>query len=384
MSKRGNGEGSITKRSDGRWQGSVVVGRGADGKLMRKYLYGKTRSEVATKVSEVVQSIKSGEYIRNSDNPTVSEWVDCWLITYKKNAIKSTTFDQYNNLMKAHVKPKLGNRKLVDLKVDHLQSLVNSMHEHGLSTRTIKLTMIILHGAFKQAIKSNLMVKNIVEGVVLPRKEEKEMQIPTSEEQKLLIEELQKDYVGRALVLACYTGLRRGELLALEWTDFDKDARTLSVSKSLSRVNTYDTIGRKTKLIVTTPKSAKSKRVVPLIDSAVKLLIEHKRLQEQYREMVGTMYMDQNLIFSSSIGTYIDPPNLNRKLAKVTKRLGLKNFGPHTFRHCFATRGLEAGISLKVMQEVLGHSSVTVTGDIYTHVLHEHKAKEMEKLSNIF
>lgn len=384
MSKRGNGEGSIVKRTDGRWQGSVVVGRGDDGRLVRKYIYGKTRSEVASKVYEVVRDIKNGDYIRAEKNPIVKEWLDNWLLLYKKNAIKSTTYDQYYNILKAYVKPVLGEKKLIDLNADHLQKLVNGMHEKGLAQRTIKLTMTVLHGAIKQAIKNNLMNKNPVESVVLPRKEKKEMQVLTLEEQKMLLKELQKNYIGRALVLSCYTGLRRGELLALEWSDFDENARTLSVSKGLSRVNTYKNIGNKTELVVTTPKSTKSKRVVPLIDSAVELLIEHRRLQEQYREVVGSMYEDRNLIFSSNTGTYIDPPNLNRKLAKVTEKLGLKKFGPHAFRHSFATRGLEAGISLKVMQEVLGHSSITVTGDIYTHVLQEHKIKEMEKLNEIF
>ena len=149
-------------------------------------------------------------------------------------------------------------------------------------------------------------------------------------------------------------------------------------------VNTYKEEGNKTKLIVTTPKSAKSKRVIPLIDKAYDLLIAHRKKQKKYMEMIGKLYEDNDLIFSSKLGTYIDPTNLNRKLSQVTKMLGIKSFGPHVLRHCFATRGLEANVSLKAMQEILGHSSITVTGDIYTHVMLEQKRKEMNKLNDVF
>lgn len=384
MSKNANGEGSIVRRKDGRWQGSACVGRDNDGKLIRKYFYGKTRKEVSAQVADVIKSVRNDTYILADDNPTVALWLDDWLYTYKRNSIKATTFDQYKNLTSKHIIPYIGDIKLVSLKTDHLQKIINDMHSKGLSRRTIELVKIILHGAFKQAVRNKLMYENVAENVVLPKKEIKDMELPTIEEQQLVIEALQDSYIGRALIFASYTGLRRGELLALEWSDFDEEERTLSISKNLSRVNTYKEEGNKTELVVTTPKSAKSRRVIPLIDKAYDLLITHKQKQVEYKQMLGGLYEENNLIFSSKLGTYIDPTNLNRKLSQVTKEVGVKSFGPHMLRHCFATRGLEADISLKAMQEILGHSSITITGDIYTHVVMEQKRKEISKLNGVF
>ncbi len=183
------------------------------------------------------------------------------------------------------------------------------------------------------------------------------------------------------MLFGLWSGLRRGELLSLTWADFNEAEKTISVTKTLNRVKTYNESGNKTKLVVSEPKTEKSKRVIPLIDKAFDLLLTHKVLQDEYINSVGEFYQDNNLIFSSNLGTYIEPRNLNRKLNEVIEELKLPHLTPHSLRHSFATRGFEAEISLKAMQEILGHSSVTVTGNIYTHVLMDQKRKELNKLN---
>ena len=272
----------------------------------------------------------------------------------------------------------------MDIKAETLQGLINEMYQSKLSVRTIELVRIILHSAFKQALKNKLVYENVVENTVLPKKQRKEIRVMTTEEQELLSKELISSYIGRGHLFGLYTGLRRGELLSLKWSDFDEEGQVIHVNKSLNRVKSYDEEGGKTKLVVTSPKTEKSVRVVPLIEKAYDLLVMHKRIQEEYRKKLGDVYADNNLIFSSNLGTYIDPGNFNRKLTEIAKKAEIPHLTPHVLRHSFATRGLEANVSLKAMQEILGHSSITVTGDIYTHVMLEQKRKEINKLNDVF
>ena len=384
MSKRGNGEGSVCRRPDGRWQGSITIGRDDRGRLIRKYFYGKTRKETSEKLNRAIEELRDNRFINKSDNPTVEQWCHEWLWSYKRNSVKQKTFDQYETILRTHIIPDIGDIRLADLKTMYIQSIINKMYDSGLSHRTIEVMKIVIHAALKQAQRNKLVSENVCENVVLPRKQPKHIRVLNEDEQTKLIAALKDNYIGRGLLFALYTGMRRGEVLALKWSDYDKNEKTISITKALSRVRTYNKNGNKTMLTVTTPKTDTSIRTVPLIDKAVELLAEHKRKQKRYMELVGDYYTDNDLIFSSSRGDYLDPGNFNRKLNKTVKKIGIAQISPHVLRHSFATRGLEAEVSLKAMQELLGHSSITVTGDIYTHILKEQKRKEISKLNDVF
>lgn len=384
MSKRGNGEGSVCRRPDGRWQGSITIGRDNRGRLIRKYFYGKTRKETSEKLNRAIEELRDNRFINKSDNPTVEQWCHEWLWSYKRNSVKQKTFDQYETILRTHIIPDIGDIRLADLKTMHIQRIINKMHDSGLSHRTIEVMKIVMHAALKQAQRNKLVGENVCENVVLPRKQPKRIRVLNEDEQTKLIAALKDNYIGRGLLFALYTGMRRGEVLALKWSDYDKNEKTISITKALSRVRTYNKNGNKTMLTVTTPKTDTSIRTVPLIDKAVELLAEHKCKQERYMELVGDYYTDNDLIFSSSRGDYLDPGNFNRKVNKTVKKIGIAQISPHALRHSFATRGLEAEVSLKAMQELLGHSSITVTGDIYTHILKEQKRKEISKLNDVF
>lgn len=384
MSKRGNGEGSVCRRPDGRWQGSITIGRDDRDRLIRKYFYGKTRKETSEKLNRAIEELRDNRFINKSDNPTVEQWCHEWLWSYKRNSVKQKTFDQYETILRTHIIPDIGDIRLADLKTMHIQRIINKMHDSGLSHRTIEVMKIVMHAALKQAQRNKLVSENVCENVVLPRKQPKHIRVLNEDEQTKLIAALKDNYIGRGLLFALYTGMRRGEVLALKWSDYDKNEKTISITKALSRVRTYNKNGNKTMLTVTTPKTDTSIRTVPLIDKAVELLAEHKHKQERYMELVGDYYTDNGLIFSSSRGDYLDPGNFNRKLNKTVKKIGIAQISPHALRHSFATRGLEAEVSLKAMQELLGHSSITVTGDIYTHILKEQKRKEISKLNDVF
>lgn len=374
--KRGNNEGSILKRKDGRWQGSVTIGYDDNGNQLRHYVYGKTRSEVSEKINEILHSINNGTYIDKRKNPTVGGWLNTWLYTYKKNTVKERTFDQYEGIIRVHLIPAVGSLKLVELTEVHLQKFYNKLFADGLSARTIQLINTVLYSAIKKAIKCGLLIRNVCDIVELPKQSKKERRVLTPEEQEKLLKILKKDEYGAMYIFALFTGLRRGEILALTWDDVNLDSCTIYVRKNLLRVKTYVDTGDKTKLIVSEPKTETSRRLIPIIDSLVPLLKKQRELTQDNNEL--------NLVFPSDAGTYIDPGNYNRKFYKLIKKAGLPKANPHSLRHSFATRALEAGIDLKTTQELLGHSSIDITANLYTHALMEHKQSELKKLKNVF
>ena len=374
--KRGNNEGSIVKRKDGRWQGAVTIGRNDNGSQRRQYVYGKTRGEVAEKMNKLINSINSGSFIDKNKNPTVEEWLYFWLLTYKKNSVKQKTFDQYEGVIRVHLVPEFGDLRLVELKEAQLQKFYNRLFVNGLSARSIQIINTVLSAALKKAIKSRLILFNVCDAVELPKQTKKERRVLSAEEQEQLLKELKKDEQGAMYIFALFTGLRRGEVLALRWSDVDLEAGIIKVTKALNRVKTYVDSGDKTKLIVSEPKTETSKRVIPIVDSLIPLLKKQKKLTRDNNEL--------DLVFPSEAGGYIDPGNYNRKFYKIVKRSGLPKANPHSLRHSFATRALEAGVDLKTTQELLGHSSISITADLYTHSMMKHKKQELRKLKSVF
>ena len=383
MSKNGNNEGCITKRKDGRWQGSITTGYNKDGSQKRQYVYGKTRKEVAEKLHDLISAIQTNTFISKSSSPTVESWLKIWLPEYKRHTIKETTYDQYEVMIQKYLIPRIGDYRLVDLQPHHVQRLYNYIFESGKSARTVQIVHNVLHAALKQALKNGLVSRNVSEAAELPRGKKRERRVLTVDEQRLLLQELKKDRWGNAYIFALYTGLRRGEILALQWSDVNWEAQTITVNKTLNRVNDRDN-PHHTKLLLGEPKTEKSRRTIPLMDCALAILQEQKRIQRQERKKLGDDYLDQNLAFATETGTYIDPGNYNRKFYKVVKSLGLPHANPHSLRHSFATRALEAGVDLRTTQELLGHSSVELTANLYTHVLMDHKRKEISKLNRYF
>lgn len=374
--KRGHHEGGITKRKDGRWQGTITIGKNDDGSQRRQYIYGKTRSEVAEKINKLINNINSGTYIDKKKNPTVEEWLTFWLETYKANNIKKTTYDQYFAMMRGHLIPAFGNLRLVELTESQIQTFYNKLFASGMASRTIHIIHTVLRAALKKAVKIRLLMFNVCDAVELPKQTKKERRVLSEDEQKRLLKVLKEDEQGIMYIFALFTGLRRGEVLALRWSDVDLEEGIISVTKTLNRVNTYADSGDRTKLIVSEPKTETSKRIIPIVDSLLPLLKKQKQLNKNNNEF--------NLVFPSEAGGYIDPGNYNRKFYKLVKKAGLPKANPHALRHSFATRALEVGVDLKTTQELLGHSSITITSDLYTHALMKHKKKELNKLKSTF
>lgn len=378
--KRGNGEGSIYKVGN-KWKGAIIIGRSEDGKLKRKTFTGKTKEEVQRKMQPILAQIKSGDYIEPS-NIKLADWLDTWLTTYKKNVLKPTTYDSYETNIRRHLKPELGHLTLKELNVLHIQQFINQKYEQGASTALLRKIRNILHGALKQAIINQLIAKNPVEGVVMPKHSQKEIRVFTKEEEKQFIEALGNDRLATAFKLDLVSGLRKGELLGLTWDCIDLENGIISVKQSLIRVkNRNKNATKKNKYFVAdTTKTVNSKRKVPIPKTAIEMLKEHKRRQEYEKKLAGELYQDNNLVFCTALGNRIIPRNAERSFKRIANKAGIHGATIHSLRHTYATRLFELGVPAKTVSELLGHKNVAYTLNIYTHVLPEVKQEAVQKL----
>lgn len=381
--KRGNNEGSITKRSDGRWMARVTVGRNPDtGKLQRVSLYGKTREAVAEAMSRALSDKSRGAFVR-PEKVTLGEWLDMWLNDYKKPGVRPATYDTYEVAIRCHIKSLVGHIPLKDLRPENLQWLYNEKLKAGLSPKWIRQIHIVLHGALKQAIKNQLVVRNVSEATILPKVANKEIQPLTLDEVNRLLAVIKEDRLYPAILLEFGTGLRRGELLALRWQDVDLQAGLLYVRQSLVRVGNHTATGddRKTRLIFQEPKTPQSRRTIPLAEDILEEIKRHKaRVAQEKLFLSPGLYQDHGLIFCRADGRPLQPRSFGKYFAGIVKRAGLPHFRFHDARHTFATLMLELGESPKTVQTMLGHSNIAITMDLYSHVSLELEKRAMARL----
>jgi integrase len=371
MSKRGNGEGTIVKRKDGRYMGSVTIGRDINGKLKRKTVYGKTKKEVQEKLNDLSKQIYTDSYFEPS-SLKLNDWLKTWLKNYKAISLKPATYDLYETLIDTLIYSGLGQLKLKDIKPVHIQAFYNKLYDNGkgYATSTIQKVNNILNPAFKTAIKNELINKNPVDSIEMPKHREKQVRALTIEEQNAFLEYAKISWYFSAFVVALDTGLRCGELLALNWDDIDLKNGEITVYKNLIAVKDRDSEDEKLILkIQQSPKTAKSIRTVPLTQRALNVLRELKIKQQSLSEIV----------FCTNKGTHVFPKNLRRTFQNILSKAKIEKLGLHVLRHTYATRLFEAGANPKTVSELLGHKNVSITLNIYTHVL-PHQKKETVKL----
>lgn len=372
--KRGNNEGTIYRRKDGTWCSQITIGRDPKaGKEKRVTFYGKTRQEAADKLNKALNDVKQGTFVEPT-KLTVGEWLDTWLEDYKKLELRLTSWERYKGLSDNHIKPAIGSIVLKDLRPQHLQQLYNEKVKEGLAPATIRKIHNVIHAALNQALKNQLVVRNVSEATTLPSTGKREVGSLTPEEMDYFLNVVAEDRLSAAFVCLLGTGLRRGELLALTWQDVDLAEGVIHVRRGLVRTKEKGLIFRE-------PKTVKSRRSIPLPDDVVASLKAHKVRQNQEKLLLGLAYQDSGLVFCSEVGTPIEPRNFNRKFYQLREKAGIEGVNLHSLRHTYATRLLEAGESLKVVQELLGHSKIAMTADIYSHVSPELKREAVAKLN---
>ena len=378
--KRGNGEGSIRQRKDGRWEGKVTVGIDyKTGKPIRKSFACKTRKEVQEKVDKIKVEKAIGTFVISS-KITLGEWLDQWLNVYPKYTVRIGTWESYETYIRVHIKPTLGCIPLQELRPLHLQELYNKKLVSGrvktggkLSPKTVGYIHVVLHMALEQAVIEKLVSNNVAKLVKRPKQTKHEITPLTIEEIKIFLAATKSHRFHVPFLVECHTGLRRGELLGLRWKDIDFGNKTLSVNQSLIRT-------RQQGLIMSEPKTAKSKRTIPIAEEVIDMLKQHKAKQNQNKLIAGSAYNDTGLVFSSELGNPIDPRNFTEQFERMLEQAGLRRVRFHDMRHSHATMLLMQNVQPKIIQERLGHSTIAMTMDTYSHLLPGMQEEATEKV----
>jgi integrase len=351
----------ITKRKDGLFQGMYTV-QTPDGPK-RKYIYGRKYKDVERKLAEAMGDAAKG-IVLNDQNMSVSEYLDRFLEDVQRGSVRESTYSRDKYLVSNHVKLTLGRVKLKNLSAMHLQRLYREKQDSGLSASTVQKIHHILHKALSQGVKWDLIPRNPADAVEAPRPAPEEMHPLSAEETRKLLEAANGDRLEALYVLAVTTGMRRGELLGLKWSDVDLENATVSIRRTLTRTDN----GKRVAL--GDPKTKKSRRTIRLTPQAVEALRSHLERQLGEIEEAGDLYEDQGLVFTTATGTAINPSNLRqRSLAPLLKKAGLPHIRFHDLRHTCATLLFGKGVHPKFVQELLGHATIAITLDTYSHVM---------------
>jgi integrase len=363
VTKKGNGEGSIYphKRNGKRvgYRGAYTIYTASGPK--RRYVSGKTREEARQKLTKALAD-RDGGLVFEDGGLTVEDYIERWLKDSVRGMVRQSTYEAYEYMTYPHIVPALGRIKLKALTPVHVRSFYREKLDAGLSSATVRKMHSVLQKALDQAVSDGLIPRNTAKGIKLPQGKKKEIRPLSPDEVRTLLDAARGDRLEVLYVLAIYTGLREGELLALRWEDVDLEGAVLRVSQTLTRDGGKVSVGP--------PKTKNSRRTVRLTEGAVEALRGHLTRQLEEMERVGSLYRPGGLVFANEVGGIINPSNLrNRSLKALLKRAGLPPIRFHDLRHTCATLMLSQNVNPKVASEMLGHSTIAITLDTYSHVL---------------
>jgi integrase len=378
--KCGNNEGSIKRRLDGRWEARITL----DGK-QRKSFYGKTRQEVARRLAEAQRDRDKGLPIVG-ERQTVAQYLTTWLKTAAPT-VKDSTWIRYESLIRIHVLPTLGATTLSKVTPQQVQALYVGRLSAGASPTTIIHVHALLHLAFDEALRLSLLQRNVIDLVNPPRRKRHDMHVLAPEQARALLEATATDRMEALYVLALTTGMRQGELFALKWPDVDLENKCVHVRATVQRLRLLQPLSGQpsSQFAFSEPKSARSRRKIALTTVAVEALCRHRFRQLEERLAVGPAWQDTDLVFPNSVGKPIEVGNLTRRnFWPLLDKAGLSHIRFHDLRHTAATLLLLQRVHPKVVSEMLGHASIAITLDLYSHVLPDMQLEATAAMERIF
>lgn len=359
--KTGYGTGTVSKRSDGRWAGRLELGM-QNGRRLRKTVYGATEREALTKLARLRADLERGQ-LPSNDRLTTGTFLEQWLHDLV-GTVRPATQASYTHMIRRHVLPGLGHIKLAKLGPRDISQLLSEMLEAGLSPRTVQYAHALLKRALGQAERWEVVPRNVARLVEPPRQQHFAPRALNECEARQLVEAAESWPRGALYIMALSLGLRRGELLGLPWAAIDEVNRRLRVQQTIVQV--------KGRLYIGEPKTTRSRRVLPLPDICLRALTLQRARQEVERSTCS-QWMDSGLVFTSGVGTALDPRNVTRDFHAFCEHAGLPRLRLHDLRHSYCSLLLAQGHSPRVLMELMGHSSISLTMNVYSHV-----APEME------
>ncbi len=367
--------GHIKKRGKGSY--SVVVSLGRDpttGKYKSQWVTVKgTKKDAERRLSELLNQLDNGTFIKPG-KVTIAEYLERWLSEYAKPNLSPRGFERYAGIIRRYLIPEMGNMQLIQLKPEHIQKHYAAMQSKGLSAGTVRYHHAVIHKALQTALKWGLLSRNAADGVDAPRSRRNDMHTWDDFEVRQFLEAAKDSPYYALFHTALFTGMRRSELLALQWRDIH--LHQIYVNRSLHHL-------RDGSYVFTQPKSAKSRRTIALSPSSVLTLMEHKEKQEGIRALLEMPLNQDDLVFSTPEGKPLRPNTITRAWSTLATRAGVKTIRLHDARHTHASLMLKQGVHPKIVQERLGHASIQMTLDTYSHVtpgLQEAAAEAFDRL----
>ena len=358
--KRGQNEGSIYRMQDGRWRAAVSVGW-KDGKRVRKVLTGKTRRDVSERLTVLLRSQQRGLPVALGKQ-TVGQFLQRWLTECAKPKVRPLTYSSYSWIVNSHLVPCLGRIRLGRLAPEQIQAFLNDRLAANYTPRTVQHILATLRVVLKQAAKWDLVARNAASLVSSPSVKPLEVQPFTPEETEVFLSVIREDRLEGLYALSVAVGLRQGESRGLLWECIDFNKRSLQVRHTLQRVKGKG-------LVLAEPKTARSRRTLTIPQFAQDALLAHRARQEREKAMAGNRWKETGFVFTTTIGTPLDGPTVSRQFRRLLEKAGFRPMRFHDLRHVCASLLLSQGTHPRLVMEMLGHSTISVTMNTYSHVI---------------
>jgi integrase len=369
--RRGRGEGTVYQRKDGRWVAEITLEDG-----IRKPLYGKTQAEAIEKLKQAQYEMKQG-FLATGPKQNVADHLNYWLEHVHKRTLRTSSYLRYRAALDMHILPALGRIALQKLTLRKVQLFYNQKLDEGQSISSVITMHKVLHQALDHAVKERLISINPSTGISLPSQERRKMQPLTMEQAQHLLQIAQGTMMEPLIALALTIGTRIGELLALGWSDINLEAGTVHIHRTLTQVEHYH-------FAQGDPKTEAGERTLLIPQPVIDILKSHRMRQHAERLKAGSAWQQHDLVFCTNGGKQYWPQTIRHRFYVLLKQAGLPRMHFHDLRHNAATLLASMGVNPKVVQEILGHSGIEMTMNVYTHTLPSMQKEAAEKMKNLF